>query len=227
VDADHFDPDRLQAGSLHAVEAERLQGHLPRPLLGFFGVIDERLDTALVEAVADARPEWSIVMVGPVVKIDPAALPRRPNLHWLGMQPYERLPHLLAGWDVALMPFARNESTRFISPTKTLEYMAGGKPVVSTPITDVVSLYGDAVEVADGPQAFVQACERLLAEPLSARDQRAAAMAGCVVRHTWNDGADTVHVLLSQALRLAHPAHMSEALASEPMPLAAVGGLRN
>jgi UDP-galactopyranose mutase len=198
VDAAHFDPTSLQPDSLHAIEAERLQGHLPRPLLGFFGVIDERLDAALVGAVADARPDWSIAMVGPVVKIDPASLPQRPNLHWLGMQPYERLPHLLAGWDVALMPFARNESTRFISPTKTLEYMA-----------------------------VVAACERLLDESLSARDQRAAAMAGCVVRHTWNDSADTVHVLLSQALRLAQPAHMSEALSTESMPLAAAGGLRN
>jgi glycosyltransferase involved in cell wall biosynthesis len=227
VDAAHFDPAGLPSGDLHAIEAERLQGHLPRPLLGFFGVIDERLDAALVEAVADARPDWSIAMVGPVVKIDPASLPQRPNLHWLGMQPYERLPHLLAGWDVALMPFARNESTRFISPTKTLEYMAGGKPVVSTPITDVVSLYGDAVEVADGPQAFVQACERLLAEGPAERDRRAAAMAGCVVRHTWNDSADTVHVLVSQALRLAQPAGVAAALAAEALPVAAAGGLRS
>jgi glycosyltransferase involved in cell wall biosynthesis len=228
VDAAHFDPDRLPAGSLHATEAERLQGHLPQPLLGFFGVIDERLDAALVEAVADARPGWSIVMVGPVVRIDPASLPRRPNLHWLGMQPYERLPHLLAGWDIALMPFARNESTRFINPTKTLEYMAGGKPVVSTPIADVVSLYGDAVEVADGPQAFVRACERLLAERPAARDRRAAAMAGCAVRHTWNDSADTVHALVSQARRLARPAGVAAALAAETLrPAAAAGGLRN
>lgn len=226
VDAEHFDPTRLQPGS-HATEADRLQGDLPRPLLGFFGVIDERLDASLIAAIADARPEWSIAMVGPVVKIDPASLPQRPNLHWLGMQPYERLPYLLAGWDVALMPFARNESTRFISPTKTLEYMAGGKPVVSTPITDVVSLYGDAVELADEPQEFVLACERVLAETPAARAQRAAAMADCVVRHTWNDSADTVHVLLSQALRLAQPANMSEALSSESMPLAAAGGLRS
>jgi len=196
-------------------------------MLGFFGVIDERLDAALVAAVADAHPEWSLAMVGPVVKIDPAALPQRPNLHWLGMQPYERLPYLLAGWDVALMPFARNASTRFISPTKTLEYMAGGKPVVSTPITDVISLYGDAVAVADGPTAFVQACEALLAESAAQSDARRTAMAASVARYSWADGADTVHALLSQALRLARPVGVSAALAAETLPLAAAGGLRS
>src|SRR6185312_9044694 len=101
------------------------------------GVIDERLDLDLVARVADAKPAWQIVMVGPVVKIDPAKLPQRANIHWLGQQPYELLPQLVAGWDVCLMPFALNESTRFISPTKTLEYMAAGKPVVSTAIDDV------------------------------------------------------------------------------------------
>ncbi|MBW8848083.1 MAG: glycosyltransferase [Burkholderiales bacterium] len=227
VDATHFDPARLQGDSPHAAEAERQQAGLPRPRLGFFGVIDERLDTALVAAVADAHPDWSIAMVGPVVKIDPAALPQRANLHWLGMQPYERLPYLLAGWDVALMPFARNASTRFISPTKTLEYMAGGKPVVSTPITDVISLYGDAVAVADGPQAFVAACEALLDEGAAERDARRMAMAASVARYSWADSADTAHALLSQALRLAQPAGISAAPATEPLPVVAAGGLRN
>ncbi|KQW43803.1 hypothetical protein ASD88_14255 [Pelomonas sp. Root662] len=229
VDADHFDANRLQADSPHAAEVDRLQGDLPQPRLGFFGVIDERLDTRLVAAVADAHPEWAIVMVGPVAKIDPATLPQRPNLHWLGMQGYERLPYLLAGWDVALMPFALNEATRFISPTKTLEYMAGGKPVVSSPVADVVSLYGDAVEVADGPQQFVQACEKLLAETAAERAERRVAMAASVTRFSWDFAADTVHALLSQVVRLARPAAVVEQLAAEtrPAPLAAVGGLRN
>ncbi len=227
VDAAHFEAAGLRPGSAHAAEAERLQGPLPHPRLGFFGVIDERLDTSLVAALADAHPEWSVVMVGPVVKISPDSLPRRDNIHWLGMQPYERLPHLLAGWDVALMPFALNESTRFISPTKTLEYMAGGKPVVSTPITDVISLYGSAVAVADGPAEFVQACEALLAEGPAQRRQRGVAMAECVTRYSWDLSADTVDALLVQALRLAHPAEVVEALAAEsrPAPLAAAGGL--
>jgi glycosyltransferase involved in cell wall biosynthesis len=229
VDAAHFAAAAAAAPTdPHAAEAHRLQSRLPRPLLGFFGVIDERLDTELVAGIAEARPDWTVVMVGPVVKITPESLPRRPNLHWLGMQPYERLPHLLAGWDIALMPFALNESTRFISPTKTLEYLAGGKPVVSTAIADVVSLYGDTVAIAPDAAGFVKACDALLAEDDLARARRREAMAATVARHGWDDAADTVHGLLSQALRLSRPGTVVEALAAEsaPMPLAAVGGGR-
>ncbi|HEU4535304.1 MAG TPA: glycosyltransferase, partial [Polyangiaceae bacterium] len=110
------------------------QAALPGPRLGFFGVIDERMDLALLEGVARARPHWHIVMVGPVVKIDEADLPRLPNVHFLGPKSYAELPGYVAGWDVALLPFAKNESTRFISPTKTPEYLAAGRPVVSTSI---------------------------------------------------------------------------------------------
>ena len=140
------------------------QAAIPHPRLGYFGVIDERIDLDLVAALAGARPDWQIVMVGPVVKIDPATLPQRPNLHYPGMKTYEDLPLYLAGWDAALMPFARNESTRFISPTKTPEYLAGGRPVVSTPIRDVVRPYGemDLVEIAGEPAEFVAAVERVL-----------------------------------------------------------------
>ena len=140
----------------------RDQAGIPHPRLGFFGVIDERLDIALVDGVAAARPDWHLVMIGPVVKIDPASLPRRPNIHYLGSKPYGELPHYLAGWDVALLPFARNEATRFISPTKTPEYMAAGKPVVSTSIQDVVRPYGEQglVRIADDVPAFVDACLR-------------------------------------------------------------------
>ncbi|HEX8639693.1 MAG TPA: UDP-galactopyranose mutase [Allosphingosinicella sp.] len=134
------------------------------PSLGFYGVIDERMDLDLVAALADAHPEWTIEMVGPVVKIDPEQLPKRPNLHYPGGKKYEELPGCLAGWDVALMPFAINDSTRFISPTKTPEYLAGGRPVVSTPVADVIRHYGDmeGVFIADGPEAFVEACEQAL-----------------------------------------------------------------
>jgi UDP-galactopyranose mutase len=141
------------------------QAGIPGPRLGFYGVIDERMDLDLIAALADAHPEWSIVMVGPVVKIDPGDLPQRANLHYPGGCSYEGLPAWLAGWDVALMPFAINESTKFISPTKTPEYLAGGRPVVSTPITDVIRHYGDleAVFIADGTRSFVEACENALA----------------------------------------------------------------
>ncbi|MGZ8259118.1 MAG: glycosyltransferase, partial [Caldimonas sp.] len=143
VDADHYSPRRATADAAAMARADALQGAVATPRLGFFGVIDERLDLDLVARVADADPGWQLVMVGPVVKIEPEALPQRPNLHWLGQQPYGLLPQLVAGWDVCLMPFALNESTEFISPTKTLEYMAAGKPVVSTPIHDVKAMFGD------------------------------------------------------------------------------------
>jgi UDP-galactopyranose mutase len=140
------------------------QEDLPRPRLGFYGVIDERFDTALLDAVAAMRPDWSFVMVGPVVKISEDELPRRHNIHYLGSKTYAQLPAYLSGWDVALMPFAMNESTQFISPTKTPEYLAGGKPVVSTPIKDVVRHYGqlEGVKIASTPEEFVAACESAL-----------------------------------------------------------------
>ena len=124
VDARHFSPEHARSDAAGMQRAHELQGTIEQPRLGFFGVIDERLDTRLVAELADADPAWHIIMVGPVVKIRLDELPQRPNLHWLGKQPYELLPQLVAGWDVCLLPFALNESTRFISPTKTLEYMA-------------------------------------------------------------------------------------------------------
>jgi UDP-galactopyranose mutase len=159
VDRAHF----ARARTTDAAPAD--QAALATPRFGFYGVVDERMDLGLVAALADAHPEWSIVIVGPMVKIDPADLPRRANIHYLGGKKYDELPAYLGGWDVALMPFAINESTRFISPTKTPEYLAGGRPVVSTPITDVVRHYGDleGVFIADGEQAFIAACEEALA----------------------------------------------------------------
>ncbi len=140
------------------------QKNIPHPRLGFFGVIDERFDTELLEQVATQRPDWQFVMIGPVVKIHPDSLPQHSNIHYLGSKKYDELPNYLAGWDVALLLFARNEATRFISPTKTPEYLAAGKPVISTSIQDVVSPYGDLglVEIADSPRDFIQAAEALL-----------------------------------------------------------------
>ena len=159
VDRAHFGRAR-SADCVEAADQQLLSG----PKLGFFGVIDERMDLALLAHLADARPHWNIVLVGPVVKINPDDLPRRSNIHYLGAKTYEELPSYLKGWDVALMPFALNEATRFISPTKTPEYLAGGCPVVSTPITDVVQTYGGlrGVGIASTPDAFVAACEDAL-----------------------------------------------------------------
>jgi UDP-galactopyranose mutase len=157
------------------------QQHIPHLRLGFFGVIDERLDTALLSAVAALRPEWHIVMLGPVAKNDPATLPRADNIHYLGPKSYAELPRYIAGWDAAILPFARNESTRFISPTKTPEYLAAGCPVVSTSIADVVEPYGrlNLAHIADAPSDFVAQVERALArDPNERRAEADVFLAG-------------------------------------------------
>ena len=157
VDVAHFAQARV-------LEEPTDQAALPRPRLGFYGVIDERFDVDLLGAIARMRPDWQFIILGPVVKIDPAMLPQAVNIHYPGMRGYTELPAYLSGWDVALMPFAMNASTRFISPTKTPEYLAAGCPVVSTPITDVVRTYGKTgiVQIARTPDEFVTACERAL-----------------------------------------------------------------
>jgi len=205
VDAAHF--RRALRPSDSAAEPGD-QAPLPRPRLGFFGVLDERLDAALVDALARARPEWQIVLVGPVVKIDPAALPRRPNIHYLGQRRYELLPDYLAGWDVCLLPFARNDATRFISPTKTLEYMAAERPIVSTPITDVVEPYGDVVYLGDTPEAFILACGHALESGAAERARRAARMRAVLARTSWDATAAAMRDLIAGVLRerVARPA---------------------
>jgi glycosyltransferase involved in cell wall biosynthesis len=147
------------------------QSRIPRPRLGFCGVIDERMDLELLAAIADLRPEWQIVLLGPVVKISESDLPRNSNIHYLGQKDYRSLPAYFAGWDVGLLPFARNESTRYISPTKTPEYLAAGLPAVSTPITDVVDPYGvqGHVHIAETPSEFIRAIEKSLATRNSSR----------------------------------------------------------
>ena len=190
-------------------DAERMHSQIDRPRLGFFGVIDERFDADLIAAVADAAPDWQLVMVGPVVKIDPASLPKCANVHWLGQQPYEVLPHLVAQWDVCLLPFARNESTRFISPTKTLEYMAAEKPIVSTPIHDVIRLYSDSVAIADTAGEFISACTRALSETEPARRQRIERMRKHIGRCTWNATASQIVAEIEAVLERQHDAASS------------------
>jgi UDP-galactopyranose mutase len=158
IDVSHFGQARTLDGD------PQDQAVIPNPRLGFFGVIDERFDIELLDAAARRRPDWHFVMIGPVVKIDPESLPKHPNIHYLGPKTYDELPAYLAGWDIALLLFARNESTRFISPTKTPEYLAAGKPVISTSIRDVVRPYGDLdlVQIADSPTEFINAAEKML-----------------------------------------------------------------
>jgi UDP-galactopyranose mutase len=159
VDREHF------AKARNTLSDPEDQAKIGRPRLGFYGVIDERFDIDLLRQVADMRPDWQFVMVGPVVKISEDDLPRAANIHYVGGKTYEQLPSYLSGWDVALMPFAMNESTQFISPTKTPEYLAGGKPVVSTPVRDVVRHYGhlEGVQIAADAEGFVRACDKALA----------------------------------------------------------------
>jgi glycosyltransferase involved in cell wall biosynthesis len=196
------------------------QRDIAHPRLGYYGVIDERLDLGLVAALADARPDWQVVMVGPVVKIDPAGLPRRANLHWMGQRRYDELPAFLAGWDVCLMPFALNASTRFISPTKTLEYLAAGKPVVSTAVRDVAQQYAAVVPIAASAGEFVAACEAILARDDAARARFQAAAAAVVADTSWDRTAAAMQALLRRFDRTDGTPVPAQAPRPELAPLA-------
>jgi glycosyltransferase involved in cell wall biosynthesis len=158
IDKEHFYAARTNSSEPYD------QINIESPRLGFYGVVDERFNIDLLREVAEQKPEWNFILVGPVIKIDPATLPRLTNIHYLGAKSYNELPSYLAGWDIAIMPFALNESTRYISPTKTPEFLCGGKPVISTSITDVVYPYGakGLVHIADTTEEFIKAAEDLL-----------------------------------------------------------------
>ncbi len=162
------------------------QAAIPHPRLGYCGVIDERMDFDLLRALALDRPDWHIVMLGPVAKVQESELLRLPNVHYLGGKDYRELPSYMAGWDVGLLPFALNDSTRFISPTKTPEYLAAGLPVVSTPITDVVEPYGELslVLIADSSEAFVNAVEKAL--PTRNSQARLTAVDKFLAHNSWD-----------------------------------------
>lgn len=172
---------------------------LPKPRLGYFGVIDERLDLELIASIADAHPEWQLMMVGPVAKIDESSLPRRANIHYTGQQPYASLPAYLASWDVCLMPFALNESTRYISPTKSLEYMAAELPVVSTAVRDVVDQHSDVVAIAHTHEEFIACCEAALAMSASDRRRQIRQMRIKLSRTSWDATAGQMHRLMLEA----------------------------
>ncbi len=163
--------DRKHFGAARKPTADPAdQAAIAHPRIGFFGVLDERLDIELLRGIAEARPEWHFVLIGPVVKIRQEDLPQAANMHYVGPKQYAELPQYVANWDVAMLPFARNASTRFISPTKTPEYLAAGKPVVSTPIRDVVKPYGERglVRIAATPAEFIAAVEASL-QPAESR----------------------------------------------------------
>ena len=217
IDAAHF-------GKARAPQPDPAdQNGIPRPRIGFFGVVDERMDLDLVRALAELRPDWRFVMIGPVAKIDPASLPRLPNLHWLGGKPYAELPPYMSGWDAGFMPFALNESTRFISPTKTPEFLAAGLPVVSTSVLDVVRDWGEAglVDIADGPKVFADALGRALDRPraewLRAVDRRLSEI-------SWDRTWGEMKLRTSDARRVGAA---SSARASGAAPIAMQGRTQN
>ena len=188
VDRDHYAQARLR-GQVDQAD----QAVIPRPRIGFFGVLDERLDTGLVAVLADRRPDWQFVFIGPTAKIDDDDLPRAPNVHFLGPKPYGQLPRYLAHWDAGLMPFAMNEATRFISPTKTPEFLAAGVPLVSTPIADVVSGWSGVVSIAAGPDAVEAALRQVLTRPRAAW---LAQVDTALVGISWDDCWAGMHKLI-------------------------------
>jgi glycosyltransferase involved in cell wall biosynthesis len=198
VDAAHFRSAREGQPSQVAEAVD--QAGLPHPRLGFYGVIDERLDIGLLAYLAEHRPDWQFVLVGPVVKIDPSTLPHRPNVHYFGQRSYDDLPRYLVGWDVCLLPFALNEATRFISPTKTLEYMAAERPIVSTPITDVAEPYGDVVYLGSTPEEFLAACDAALGAAPEERARRAARMREVLAGTSWDVTVAAMEKLIAEAV---------------------------
>jgi UDP-galactopyranose mutase len=178
------------------------QANIPHLRLGFAGVIDERMDIELLAELATARPDWHLVLVGPVVKINPDQLPQLPNIHYLGAKPYSELPAYMAGWDVALLPFALNESTRYISPTKTPEYLAAGLPVVSTPIRDVVAPYGVAelAQIGRTAKDFVQAVEAELDRSALDRSRWLKRVDGFLSTMSWDRTHERMSALITQVV---------------------------
>ena len=208
VDMAHF------AGA-NGIPETREQEGIPRPRLGYFGVIDDRMDLGILRSLAVDHPEWQIILVGPV-KIEANLLPRAANLHYMGQRPYQDLPSFLAGWDVCLIPFAMNATTKFLSPTKCLEYMAADRPIVSTPIQDVTEPYGDIVHVGCGPRGFLEACDRALRECAAARSIRRA-LASQVLRETsWDETVERMNSIVS---RLGGtPSRSVRWVAAQPVP---------
>jgi glycosyltransferase involved in cell wall biosynthesis len=194
VDIRHFGKARLEATQVPAEVAG-----LPKPVFGYFGVIDERLDYPLIEALAQRFPEASVVMAGPLAKVEREQLPDLPNIYWLGQRDYAELPALVKGFDVCLMPFALNDATRYINPTKTLEYMAAGKPIVSTAVADVVRNFTPIVDVARSQEEFLEAVDRACRAPDSALIAQGIAKAehaswSAIVQDMERDIRATLHV---------------------------------
>lgn len=194
IDKKHF------ATARHIKQDPADQINIPSPRFGFYGVIDERFDIELIRQVADRKPDWHFVLIGPVVKIDPATLPRKDNIHYLGSKKYNELPSYLSGWDISLVSFALNESTQYISPTKTPEYLAGGKPVISTPIKDVVDSYGKngLVHIISNAEEFVEVATK----ELSTRDKHEwlQQVDKCLANNSWEITVNNMRKIIYEAI---------------------------
>lgn len=193
VDVAHFSAALLEETILPEDVRE-----LPKPILGYFGVVDERIDYALLEKLADTCPHTSIVMVGPLTKVDPAHIPQRPNLHWLGGRDYGQLPAYAKAFDLCMMPFVLNESTEFINPTKALEYMATGRPIVSTAIDDVVLQFSAVVRIADSHTHFIQCCREILERACANRINAGLKLAK---RNSWESIVAKLQTHIAQAIQ--------------------------
>ncbi len=193
------------------IAALKLKG----PVLGYFGVVDERLDYTLLAALADARSDWSIAMIGPATKVDVDSLPRRPNLHWLGARPYEQLPAITKGFSACLMPFAINAATEYINPTKALEYMAAGRPVVGTAINEVRSNFSNVCRIARTHEEFIKLCRREASSPSRLRIQRGLKLAA---ENTWEAITAKMEAHINEALAQRRERHVQATPAAVPLP---------
>jgi glycosyltransferase involved in cell wall biosynthesis len=213
VDIAHFGRALSDEQSL-ASELAALGG---APVLGYFGVIDERIDYELIAALADARRDWHIVMVGPTAKVNPADFPERKNIHWIGPRPYAQLPALTKGFSVALMPFALNAATEYINPTKALEYMAAGRPVVSTALDEVKLNFGKVAHVATSHREFIEKCAAEVAKPSRSRISRGIKLAA---ENTWEANVARMEKHIADALvARANPSEQRETATLAPTSL--------
>ena len=226
IDVAHFRPAR------RIQQSPDDQSAIPGPRLGYFGVIDERLDIALLADVATLRPDWHFVLIGPVVKIDPATLPVAANIHYLGQKSYDELPAYISGWDVAMMPFALNDATRFISPTKTPEYLAAGRRVVSTPIRDVVSMYGSGglVRIAASAEEFVAEADASMQDTRAGRDSAWLRKVDQILRtmswdSTWMSMEEAMAAAGAEKSRREASQRRDMTWAPEPRPARAIAGV--
>jgi glycosyltransferase involved in cell wall biosynthesis len=201
VDVRHFGAARAKSTVVPDDVAQ-----LPGPVFGFFGVVDERMDYGLVAALADANPTGSVVIIGPHTKVDPATIPQRRNLHWLGGRDYSLLPAYVKKFDVCLMPFAINEATEYINPTKALEYMATGRPIVSTPVEDVVLQFSGVVQIGRTPEEFIGHCAQAALAPDPARIHRGRDLAA---RNSWESIVEAMEGHIADALADKLPVEVS------------------